>query len=191
VAQLAVGDREPFAVARVGCVEFACAGVAAGVQQAGEDVEVQCDALARRYQLVQARGTAVWPDGTVTARYGFRHALYQALLYDRIPGSRRARWHHQIAMRLEGASGPRAGEAAAELAVHFVHGRDHQRAVQYLQRAAETAVQRHAHREALDALTRALALLQTLPDTPERAPGELRLLLALGPVVIAAKGYAA
>src|SRR5262249_58151013 len=118
--------------------ELAVAAVAAGVQQTGEDVEVQCDPLARQHQLVQARGTALWPDGTVTARYGFRHALYQELLYERIPVSRRARWHQQIGMRLEGAFGPRAGEVAAELAVHFAHGRDHQRAVQYLQRAAET-----------------------------------------------------
>jgi DNA-binding winged helix-turn-helix (wHTH) protein/predicted ATPase len=191
VAQLPLADQELLAVASVAGVEFAVAAVAAGVQQAGEDVEVQCDALARRSQLVQARGTAVWPDGTVTARYGFRHALYQELLYERIPVSRRARWHHQIGMRLEEAFGPRAGEAAAELAVHFVHGRDDQRAVQYLQRAAETAVQRHAHREALGYLTRALDLLKTQPDTPERAQWELRLLLALGPVVIAAKGYAA
>ena len=65
------------------------------------------------------------------------------------------------------------------------------RAVQYLQQAAETAVQRHAHREALGYLTRALDLLKTLPDTPERAQWELMLLLTLGPVVIAAKGYAA
>src|SRR5262245_26016680 len=191
VAQLSLADQELLAVASVAGVEFAVAAVAAGVQQAGEDVEVQCDALARRYQLVQARGTTVWPDGTVTARYGFRHALYQELLYERIPVSRRARWHQQIGMRLEEAFGPRVGEAAAELAVHFVHGRDDQRAVQYLQRAAETAVQRHAHREALDSLTRALDLLKTQPDTPERAQWELRLLLALGPVVIAAKGYAA
>jgi DNA-binding winged helix-turn-helix (wHTH) protein/predicted ATPase len=191
VAQLPLADQELLAVASVAGVEFAVAAVAAGVQQAGEDVEVQCDALARRYQLVQARGTAVWPDGTVTARYGFRHALYQELLYERIPVSRRARWHHQIGMRLEEAFGPRAGEAAAELAVHFVHGRDDHRAVQYLQRAAETAVQRHAHREAIGYLTRALDLLKTQLDTPERAQWELTLLLALGPVVIAAKGYAA
>src|SRR5262245_11257267 len=191
VAQLPLADQELLAVASVAGVEFAVEAVAAGVQQAGEDVEVQCDALAHRYQLVQARGTAVWPDGTVTARYGFRHALYQELLYERIPVSRRARWHQQIGMRLEGAFGSRAGEAAAELAVHFAHGRDDHRAVQYLQRAAETAVQRHAHREALDYVARALDLLKTQPDTPERAQWELMLLVALGPVVIAAKGYAA
>ena len=191
VTRLRPADQELLAAASVAGVEFAVAAVAAGVQQTGEDVEVQCDTLARQHRLVQARGTAIWPDGTVTARYGFRHALYQELIYERIPGSRRARWHQQIGMRLEEAFGPRVGEAAAELAAHFVHGRDDYRAVQYLQRAAETAVQRHAHREALGYLTHALDLLKTQPDTLERAQRELRLLLALGPVVIAAKGYAA
>ena len=80
---------------------------------------------------MQAGGTAVWPDGTVTARYGFRHALYQELLYERVPVSRRVRWHQQIGTRLEVAFGLRAGEMAAELAVHFEHGRDYDRAVKH------------------------------------------------------------
>src|SRR5215475_10157742 len=73
VAQLQLADQELLAVASVAGVEFAVAAVAAGVQQAEEDVEVHCDALARQYQLVQARGTAICPDRTETARYGLRH----------------------------------------------------------------------------------------------------------------------
>ena len=174
VAQLPPADQELLAAASVAGVEFAVAAVAAGVQQTGEDVEAQCDALARQQQLVQACGTAVWPDGTVTARYGFRHALYQELLYERVPVSRRVRWHQQIGMRLEVAFGPRAGEIAAELAVHFEHGRDYDRAVQYLQHAAETAVQRHAHREAIAYLRRALTLLDSHGGNATAAPARTR-----------------
>ena len=168
VAQLPPVDQELLAAASVAGVEFAVAAVAAAVQQAAEDVEAQCDALARQQQLVQACGTAVWPDGTVTARYGFRHALYQELLYERVPVNRRVRWHQQIGTRLEVAFGLRAGEMAAELAVHFEHGRDYDRAVQYRHHAAETAVQRHAHREAIAYLRRALTLLDTMAETPRR-----------------------
>ena len=181
VAQLRPADQELLAAASVAGVEFAVAAVAAGVQQAEEDVEAQCDALARQHQLVQARGTAVWPDGTVTARYGFRHALYQELLYERVPVSRRVRWHQQIGTRLEVAFGPRAGEIAAELAVHFEHGRDYDRAVQYLQHAAETAVQRHAHREAIAYLRRALTLLDSMAETPRRLRHELESSLRSAP----------
>src|SRR5262249_47564184 len=73
VAQLPLADQDLLAVASVAGVEFAVAAVAAGVQHPEEDVEAQCEALARQQQFVQARGIAVWPDGTVTARYGFRH----------------------------------------------------------------------------------------------------------------------
>ena len=191
VARLQPADQELLAVASVAGVEFAVAAVAAGVQHTGEDVEVQCDTLARQHQLMQACGTAVWPDGTVTARYGFRHALYQELLYEWVPVSRRVRWHQQIGMRLEVAFGPRAGEIAAELAVHFEQGHDYDRAVQYLQHAAETAVQRHAHREAIAYLRRALALLQAMAETPQRFRHELAVQLALGPALMVTRGFAA
>src|SRR5206468_6194961 len=55
----------------------------------------------------------------------------------------------------------------------------------------EQAVQRSAHQEALDLLTKGLALLATLPETPARAQQELDLRMALGAVLIATKGQAA
>src|SRR5262249_18925632 len=57
--------------------------VAAGVEAAEEAVETQCAGLAQRGQFLQAQGVEEWPDGTVTARYGFRHTLYQQVLYER------------------------------------------------------------------------------------------------------------
>jgi DNA-binding winged helix-turn-helix (wHTH) protein/predicted ATPase len=191
VGRLRPADQELLAAASVAGVEFAVAAVAAGVQHTGEDVEVQCDTLARQHQLVQARGTAVWPDGTVTARYGFRHALYQELIYEQVPVSRRVRWHQQIGTRLEVAFGSRADEVAAELAVHFEQGRDYYRAVQYLQHAAATAMQRHAHREAIAYLRRALALLQAMAETPQRFRHELPVQLALGSALMVTRGFAA
>ena len=80
---------------------------------------------------------------------------------------------------------------AAELAWHCEQGRDHARAIPYLQQAAATAVRRHAHQEAIDYLQRALALLQTLPDTPERRQQELHVHVALGGPLMATKGQAA
>ena len=191
VARLRPTDQELLAVASVAGVEFAVAAVAASIQHTGEDIEAQCDAMVRQHQLVQACGTVVWPDGTVTVRYRFRHALYQELLYEWVPVSRRVRWHQQIGMRLEVAFGPRADEVAAELAAHFEQGRDYDRAVQYLQRAAKTAVQRHAHREAIAYLRRALELLQAMAETSQRFRHELAVQLALGPAFMVTRGFAA
>jgi predicted ATPase/DNA-binding winged helix-turn-helix (wHTH) protein len=191
VAQLHPADQEILAAASVAGVEFAVAAVAAGVQHPEEDVEAQCDALVRQQQLVQARDIAVWPDETVTARYRFRHALYQELLYEQVPVRRRVRWHQQIGTRLEGAFGPRAGEIAAELAVHFEQGRDYDRAVLYLQHAAEVAAQRQAHREAIAYVRRALMLLHAMAETPQRLRHELTLQVILGPALMVTRGFAA
>src|SRR5581483_5378941 len=76
------------------------------------------------------------------------------------------------------------------LAVHFEQGRDYRKAVQYLQRAGENAVRRSAHREAINLLTKGLALLKTLPDTFERSQQELRLRITLGAPLTAVKGAA-
>ena len=61
----------------------------------------------------------------------------------------------------------------------------------YLQQAAENARRRHAHREVMAHCTRGLALLATLPETPERTRHELALQAILGPALVATQGYAA
>jgi predicted ATPase len=171
--------------------EFTVAAVAAGLEEAPTLVDDCCEALWRRGQVLRPMGIVEWPDGTMTARYAFQHALYQQTAYQRLGATQRVHLHRRLGARLEGAFGPRADAIAVELAVHFAHGRDYHRAVQYLQRAAETASQRHAHREAIEYLRRALALLQTLPDTPPRHRQELALQLALGPALMVTRGFAA
>jgi predicted ATPase len=127
----------------------------------------------------------------VAARYGFLHALYQEVLYERLTARRRQRLHQQIGEQEEQAYGERAKEIAAELAVHFQCGRDYQRAVYYLRHAGEHAIRQSATHEALNHLTKGLELLKTLPDTSERAGQELALQIALGVTLIGTKGWAA
>ena len=162
-----------------------------GVETADEAVETECTGLAQRGQLLQAHGVEEWPDGTVTARYGFRHTLYQQVLYERVPVARRLRLHRQIGARLEAGYGAQAGTRAAELAMHFERGRDTSRAVTYLQQAAANALRRWAYAEAIGHLRRGLALLPTLPDTRERRQQELAFHLTLGQACIATQGLAA
>ena len=65
--------------------------MAAGVETVDEVVETQCASLAQRSLFLQAHGVEEWPDGTVTGRYGFRHTLYQQVVYERLPVGRRMR----------------------------------------------------------------------------------------------------
>ncbi len=66
-----------------------------------------------------------------------------------------------------------------------------QRAIHYLAQAAQTALQRSAPRKAIAHLTKALELLQHLPDAPERTQQELMLHMTLSGPLVMMKGYAA
>lgn len=182
--------RQVLEVASVAGVEFSAAILGVEGLEPRES-ERHCEQLARRGQFLQARGVVEWPNGTVAGRYGFQHALYQKVLYDRLAPGQRVRLHQQIGTLLETAYGPRAQEIAATLAVHFEVGRETKRAVQYHGQAAQVALQRSALHEAMTHLEKGLALVATLPDTPERAQQELALQLTLGAASLAAKGLGA
>src|SRR5262249_36319776 len=117
-------EQELLTAASVVGMEFAAAALTAGLDRALEDVEACCDALAQGGQFIHAQGVATWPDGTVTACYRFIHALYQEVLYARVPVSRRVRWHRQVGLRLEAGYASQTREIAVELAAHFVRGRE-------------------------------------------------------------------
>ena len=191
IQHLCPEDQSLLEAASVAGVEFSAEAVAAALELPPEVVETRCDALVRNNQFIRSCGIITWPDGTVTAKSEFQHALYAEVLYDGVPLSRRSRWHHRMGLRLESAYGVQAPEIAAELGGHFRRGQDAVRAVQYLQYAGENALQRHANPEAIRHLTQALALVSTLPDTPARSQQELRLRQTLGAPLVATQGYAA
>jgi tetratricopeptide (TPR) repeat protein len=171
--------------------EFTAAAVAAGLAEQIERVEGWCEGLAKREQFLRSRGTETLTEGTVTGRYGFLHALYQQVLYERLAVVRRVRLHRRVGEWEERAYGGRVNEVAAELAMHFERGQDYTKAIVYHHQAGENAVRRSAHREAIAHLTQGLELLARLPDSPERTRHEINLQVTLGPALMATKGYAA
>ena len=77
ITRLAPALQRVLEVASVAGVEFTAAAVAAGLEAAAEVVEAHCDALVTQ-QLLRPLGVTTWPNGTVTTRYAFRHALVSA-----------------------------------------------------------------------------------------------------------------
>ena len=191
VGQLGAEAQQVLEAGSVAGAEFVVASVAAGVQMAPAAVEAVCERLAQQGQFLDDRGVEEWPDGTVNGRYGWRHALYQEVVYQRLGAGHRARLHRRIGEREAAGYGAHASERAAELAVHFERGQDYPRAVQYLGQAADNAAQRHAPHEVIALLTRALALLAHLPATLTRAQQELAFQMSLGPAWMVTKGQAA
>jgi class 3 adenylate cyclase/tetratricopeptide (TPR) repeat protein len=125
------------------------------------------------------------------AQYSFKHALVQDAAYQSLLKSRRQQVHQKIAHVLVGQF-PDMVETQPELvANHYTEAGLGTHALPYWQRAGERAVQRSANTEAITHLTKALQLLKTQPDTPERLQQELTLQLALGTPLMATKGYSA
>jgi len=165
--------------------------VAAGLAEEIAGVEARCEELARRNQFIHEAGIQVLPSGEAVGRYGFVHALYRHVLYERVPASRRLHLHRRIGEQGEQLYRERTGDIAAELAMHFERAADYRQAATYLQQAAETAIRRFAYHETVALSRRGLDLLARVPDTADRAQQELRLQLTLGVSLIATEGYAA
>jgi DNA-binding winged helix-turn-helix (wHTH) protein/predicted ATPase len=175
--------------ASVAGAEFSTFALAAELGRDQASVETWCDQLARRRQFIQDCGVRLLPNGETISRYGFIHALYQNVLYERVPAARRVQLHRRLGDQAEAFYGDRAGEIAAELAMHFERGRDYERATKYLQQAAVLAQRLYANEDAINLLSRGLALLEHLPPGAKRDAQELNLQLALAPLYRVTKGW--
>ena len=184
----ALGDDERRALEAVSLagLEADAATAAHALEEPVERVDAILTDLVRRTSLLSRIGETLRPDGVVSGRYAFRHALYQKVLYDdQAPAARRDA-HCRIGRALVAAFGDRAGEISSVLADHFERGGDREQAVAHHRVAAEDSSRRHASREAALHLRRALALLPGLPDREAR---EATVLAELGKVLPALEGF--
>ncbi|MGC1615812.1 MAG: AAA family ATPase [Candidatus Acidiferrum sp.] len=195
IERLSGQDQRLLEVASVAGAEFSAAAVAAGFSEdtdplTTDQIEQRCEELARTSPFLHPGGFAQWPNGTIAAGYGFRHALYEEVLYDGVSSDRKRRLHQAIGERLEAAYGEQAVRIAAELAVHFERGGENRRAVKYLTLSARTALSRSASQEAVTYAHRALELLVGATHCDQQRQ-ELELQLLLGSAHISTSGYAA
>jgi DNA-binding winged helix-turn-helix (wHTH) protein/predicted ATPase len=188
--QLSGEEQEILAAASVAGDPFSVAAVAAATAVTDERIEACCAAWAREGRFLAADDAMTWPDGTLAAGYRFRHALYQEVVYAGISPEQRARLHRAVGDRLESAYRKRVATVAAELAMHFEQGRAPRRAVAYLEQAARNALDRSAYSEARRHIEHGRKLLNALPEGRQRLRRELELLLLLGRVLAATKGWA-
>jgi serine/threonine protein kinase/tetratricopeptide (TPR) repeat protein len=126
-------------------------------------LEERCDDLHRVHRLIEPRGEEELPDGTLTIRYRFVHALYQNVLYAELVSKRRAQLHRQAGEQLLKHYGDQSSRIAAQLAVHFERSRDFERAVAYLLEAGDNAAGVYANAEAERHYSYALGLVEKLP----------------------------
>jgi class 3 adenylate cyclase/predicted ATPase len=123
--------------------------------------------------------------------YAFKHALTQEVAYNALLIERRKLLHERAGLALESMFAEQLEDHLEELAHHYGRSDNVAKAVEYLGRAGQQALQRPAYADAISSLGAALNLLRRLPDDPKRFQRELLLQLALGPALIAVKGLAA
>ena len=123
------------------------------------------------------------------ATYSFKHALVRDVAYETLLKSRRQQLHGRIAEVLRERF-PEVVEGRPEvLARHCAEAGLAQEAIRYLTKAGHQALERSANAEATGHLAQGLSLLESLHAGPERDAVELDLLVALGPPLVATKGF--
>jgi predicted ATPase len=137
-------------------------------------------------------GEFIYEQPTVgEVEYSFKHALTQEVAYNTLLIERRKLLHERAGAALESMFGERLDDHLSDLARHYSRSDNFSKAVEYLGRAGQQALQRCAYADAINSLSTALNLLKKLPASRQLIQQELLLQLAVGPALIAIQGYAA
>jgi len=110
----------------------------------------------------------------------FKHALTQEVAYNSLLTERRKLTHEHIAEVIEALYADSLEDHLAEIAHHYSRSANAHKAVDYLRRAGQQALQRSAHSSAISYLNTGLELIRDLPAGSDRDHQELALNIALG-----------
>lgn len=171
-----IGKEFPFSLIQCICEEHDT--------RIGDDL---CDLLARLEAAEFIYQRPAFPE----VEYMFKHALTQEVAGHSLLSERRSTLHELTAQAIETLFPTRIADYCSELAHHYRLSGNVPKAVEYLQRTGQQALQHSAQLDAIRHLSAAHELLERLPDTPARAHQELTLLLSLGPALMAVRGYGA
>jgi predicted ATPase/DNA-binding winged helix-turn-helix (wHTH) protein len=163
-------------VASVEGVEISVPVVANVLGQNSFQVDVICSELARRGDILTTAEAEEWTDGSLVAKYAFRHALYSEVLYEQLSFSQRVNLHGAVGLAIENIYENHIDKIAPEAARHFEEARDYKKAIQLLSKSALDAAHYNANEEAINYLERAVVLTDRLKES-ERAYIEIDLLL--------------
>jgi class 3 adenylate cyclase/predicted ATPase len=122
--------------------------------------------------------------------YTFKHALVRDAAYAMLSRGNRKRLHSRIVDALESAFPLTVQTQPQLLAHHLAEAGFTERAIDYLRKAGQRSIERSANAEAIGHLTRALQLLQSRPDNPQRNAA-FPLEVMLSQAMIASYGYTA
>jgi class 3 adenylate cyclase/tetratricopeptide (TPR) repeat protein len=128
---------------------------------------------------------------TADSEHLFKHALTQEVAYNSVLLERRQQMHERAGSALETLYASTVEDHLAELAHHYGRSANPGKAVEYLARAGQQALDRSAYAEAQGQLQQGLEWITKLPVSPQRDARELELASTLAEILLARRGYRA
>jgi len=148
------------------------------------------EALAKGLQHLTASGLATCQGEIPNSVYTFSHALVQDAAYDSLLKSRRKQLHGDIAHLLKERWPDTRDKAPELLAFHYNSAEQFRVAAPLWLRAGEIAMQRFALPEAITHLRTGMSAVSKLRPSKVRDQMEISLRTALGPALVAYRGWA-
>ncbi len=152
-------------------------------------LEKQDDDLAPMISVLQLGEFIYEQPAFPDIEYVFKHALTQEVAYGSVLVERRRLIHERTGEALEAMYAQQLEARIPELAYHFSLSANIDKAIAYLVRAAEQARGQSGYEEAIERLTKAIELLQQLPEGDARDAREVRIRVFLGQTLAAARGF--
>jgi DNA-binding SARP family transcriptional activator len=103
-----------------------------------------------------------------TRAYDFSHDKLREAVYVQVSPARRRQLHRHVAQALEQVDAADLDPVSGQIAAHYEQAGLLQPAADFYTHAADVAQRIYAHADAVSYLTKALALLEQLPRTPDR-----------------------
>jgi predicted ATPase len=121
--------------------------------------------------------------------FDFTHDKLREVAYAELSAPQRQLLHRRIAQALEVASGHDPALISGQIAAQYERAGMAEQAIPHYQRAAVVAQRLYANEDAINLLSRDLALLEQLSPGAQRDAQELSLQLALAPLYRMTKGW--
>jgi DNA-binding SARP family transcriptional activator len=121
--------------------------------------------------------------------YDFTHDKLRETAYAEISAPQRRLLHRRIAQALERTTADAPVPISGQIASQYERAGMAEQAIPHYQRAAVVAQRLYANEDAINLLSRGLALLEQLPPGAQRDAQELNLQLALAPLYRMTKGW--
>jgi predicted ATPase len=116
---------------------------------------------------------------SINGKYKFDHAKIKEVLYSEIPHELRMEYHAVIADSIEILNKDDLDEVVGDLAFHYYHCRNNEKALHYLMKAAEKAKKEYSNEEAIRFYTQVLDLEEDMQKRREtfEAMGDIYFLM--------------